>query len=188
MKQTDSFFSVIIRVVYKTSVVLVLLLGSPSAYTQVLTNGDFETGDFSGWVNSGNVFVIDSAVISGSWSLDFNGGDTSPDGEIYQTAAVTIGEHYELTFKYGWLGRNNSQQLNIQVDGANGVGSLIDSKIDVNNAYRSPKTFSEPFTADTSTVTLRISDVLTNTSFGSDMLIDDIGIQPVLVFSDGFEE
>lgn len=174
--------------VYKFAIILLLFFGPQSAYAQVLVNGDFETGDFTGWTYSGNLFVIDVYVISDQWSLDFNGDNLPPNGEISQVVNVNIGEHYELAFKYGYAGNREEQQLDIQVDGAGGIGSLINSSVIITTPYSAPKTFSEIFIADTSTITLRFSDVITNTSFSSDMIIDDITIQSIdVIFNNGFE-
>ena len=147
-----------------------------SILAQGLTNGDFETGDLTGWTNSGTVAVIDSAVISGTRSLNYNGGDSVTDGIISQSIAVAMGAQYELTFSYGYLGLNRSQQLDIQVDGAGGVGSLIDDNVQMTTLYSAPQIYSQTFIADSGNITIRLSDIATNNTIGSDMMLDDVAI------------
>ncbi len=166
----------------KLMALLVLFLGSQMAQAQLLvTNGDFETGDLTGWTNSGTVTVIPSAVINGSSSLNYSGGDSPTDGIISQTVSVTVGVPYQLSFNYGYLGLNKNHQLDIQVDGVGGVGSLINDSVNMTTLYSAPQTYSQSFTPDSASITIRFSDVGTNDTVGSDMILDDISVIELMV-------
>jgi len=68
-----------------------------------VVNGDFETGDFTGWTLSGDfsnsgVFSGAPSAQSGTYGASF--GPVETTGEISQTLATVAGTHYTLDF---WL-------------------------------------------------------------------------------------
>ena len=96
---------------FKTLLVIAaatLLLCAPMAFGQnLLTNGSFETGDFTGWTTGGN--FEDTEVISGAFE-SYSGaqdgnfyailGPVGSDGTLSQSFSDTPGAHYTLSF---WL-------------------------------------------------------------------------------------
>jgi hypothetical protein len=71
-----------------------IMAASGAQATQLLTNGDFETGNFSGWT------VTDLAGSSGSWFIDAPGSTTPVSG--FATAANgTGGSFYAVTDQTG---------------------------------------------------------------------------------------
>lgn len=151
-----------------------------SVLAQGVVNGDFETGDLTGWTNSGNVFVVASPSISGSFSLDYSGGDSPTNGVISQTLAVSTGATYQLTFDYGYLGINKNHQLDIQIDGAGGMGSLINDSVNMTTLFSAPQSYNQTFTADSGAITVRFSDVAANDTISSDMIVDNISVVQIM--------
>lgn len=81
---------------------LLSLAGIPSAHANLVTNGDFETGDISGWIYTGtvglNLYVTSQFAHSGA-----NGAGIGPNGfvaTLSQSVSTAIGEQYVLDF---WL-------------------------------------------------------------------------------------
>lgn len=77
---------------------LMLFFGSGSAYAlNLVTNGGFETGDFTGWVKSGSyMYVNGSNPFSGSFAATL--GTPGALGSLTQTIATLPGYEYELSF------------------------------------------------------------------------------------------
>jgi hypothetical protein len=70
----------------------------------LITNGDFETGDFSGWIFNGSVYdfvqsSFDGYSPEGSYSAYFGCVEGSCGG-INQTIATTPGASYTFSFLY----------------------------------------------------------------------------------------
>jgi hypothetical protein len=82
---------------------------SASANANLVTNGGFETGNFSGWALGGNTGFISlqgSAAHSGNFG--FHAGPVGSDGTLSQTLTTAAGATYELDF---WL-RNDNGPVN----------------------------------------------------------------------------
>jgi hypothetical protein len=99
------------------ALVAVLLVGAPTAFaTNLLTNGSFQNGDFSGWTTGGN--FGDTFVEPGpfSWYPGDQDGDgywaalgpVGADGTLSQTFATTAGAHYTFSFWFASNGDNPS--------------------------------------------------------------------------------
>ena len=77
------------------------LMTAGSARAELVANGGFETGDFTGWTTQGvisNLFQV-STVFShtGSHSVVLAGLEADDD-EFYQTVPTTLGQQYALDF------------------------------------------------------------------------------------------
>jgi hypothetical protein len=80
---------------------LFLLSHQSVSAQQLITNGGFETGDFTGWTQSGNTgFTGVDAISAHSGSFGMDTGPVGSLGFITQTVATTAGQTYNLSF---WL-------------------------------------------------------------------------------------
>jgi len=103
----------------KTLLVIVavtLLLCAPMAFGQnLLTNGGFESGSFSGWTTGGNFEATE--VVSGAF-YEYSGaqegnfyavlGPVGSDGTLSQSFATTAGNQYTFSFYLASVGDNPS--------------------------------------------------------------------------------
>jgi hypothetical protein len=83
------------------TIMVCILFSAQLASANLVTNGGFETGNFSGWTLGGNqgfTGVNPSYAHSGSYGAYL--GAVGSDTVLSQTIATTPGETYELTF---WL-------------------------------------------------------------------------------------
>jgi hypothetical protein len=96
---------------------LVLLVGAPVAFAgpNLLANGSFETGDFTGWTTGGN--FADTEVVSGPFYV-YSGaedgnfyavlGPVGSDGTLSQTFSDTAGARYTFSFWFASVGDSPS--------------------------------------------------------------------------------
>jgi PEP-CTERM motif len=87
------------KILAALSAALILTAGTASA--DLVTNGGFETGDFTGWTNGGNTGftgVNGGDVHSGTFSASF--GPVGSIGTLTQTLATQAGATYDVNF---WL-------------------------------------------------------------------------------------
>jgi PEP-CTERM motif len=96
------------------ALVAVLLVGAPTAFAaNLLTNGSFETGDFTGWntscglceVTSGPFYAYSGAEDGTFYSIM---GDVGSDGTFSQTFSDTAGQHYTFSFWFASVGDSPS--------------------------------------------------------------------------------
>ena len=87
-----------------------------ASFDGYVTNGDFETGDASGWETWQDTVISGDAAHSGSFGAHLL-GDGSWGGLLNQTFTVVPGEQYTLSF---WINVNNSG-VNVQVTDGSGA-------------------------------------------------------------------
>jgi PEP-CTERM motif len=98
------------------ALVAVLLVGAPTAFaTNLVNNGSFETGDFTGWTEGGSFsftqvvsgsFYVYNGAEDGAWYV--TGGPTGSDGTLSQTFSDTAGQHYTFSFWFASVGDSPS--------------------------------------------------------------------------------
>jgi len=94
---------------------LALLVSAPAFGQNLLTNGGFETGDFTGWTTGGN--FADTEVVSGAF-YDYTGaqegnfyavlGPVGTDGTLSQSFTTQAGASYTFSFWLASVGDNPS--------------------------------------------------------------------------------
>jgi PEP-CTERM motif len=101
---------------------LLIGAGVGQAQANLVSNGDFETGNFSDWIQSGNGGFTGvsggGAAHSGSFGASF--GPIGSLGFIEQNLATVAGETYELTY---WLRHDGGTANNFQVEWDGGLVS-----------------------------------------------------------------
>lgn len=78
--------------------------------TPLITNGDFESGDATGWTTNKSTSVAKEAAYSGDYGLHLV-GEGNWNSMAHQTFAVTAGATYELTFRL----KTNAVGANIHI-------------------------------------------------------------------------
>lgn len=107
------------------ALMIVPLLAATGARANLLTNGDFATGNLTSWTASGAVDVLLEAdygpccgahnTTPGAYMLTFGGGNQPSGGTVAQSFATVIGTSYLVSFGYGAIGASQSQSLSAAV-------------------------------------------------------------------------
>jgi lysophospholipase L1-like esterase len=150
--------------------------------TGAFANGSFEA-DEANWTMSGNRLVYTSlapyTAIDGSKLLLFNSGNSTPNAVVSQTFNTVPGTVYTLAYQVGTLGGPaNEQKLQMQI---NGSAPLLPITVETvagdnsSNVIWTPKSYS--FTADSTVTTLTFTDITAST-FGADLLLDQVRVAP----------
>ena len=151
--------------------------------TQRITNGNFSSG-LTGWTVSGNVSVHSG---NGGPSLQFSGGNTTPNGVVEQFIQVQGGKSGTLSFQYGKLGSRYNSAARYEILDANDTSRVLASGLFSDNKGKpwsatggkeaTDKFLSVGFNLpdDITGIILRFRDVTTNTS-ANDMMIDNISM------------
>ncbi len=91
----------------------VFVASAPTTFAQnLLTNGSFETGDFTGWMVNGSESVVTgpfyqySGAENGSYYAVF--GNVGSDGTLSQSFTDVAGQAYTLSFWFASVGDNPS--------------------------------------------------------------------------------
>jgi hypothetical protein len=159
----------------------VALIAAPAAHAGLIQNGGFETGDFTGWTQSGNVavttdpyFGIGNSTLDGRYLVVFNSGDQPANAVLSQTFSTIAGTDYTVSFDYGGT---TGQSINVASTGLGGsaLGSVFATS---NGSFSSSTVFSYTFEADSASSTLTISDRAPST-VSSDGVLDNVSVTAV---------
>jgi hypothetical protein len=181
MRQIFSNFIVIAIFALKT-----VVFGSiPADAQNLITNGDFETSPYvmlgivANWSVAGNARVLEDqeGATSGTHAAVFNPGGDSQGNVLSQTITTVPGRAYIFEFDGGVYGfPSGAPQIHFQVFGnASQVDETIPLPVSNTNAASNVEFqhFFRPFTADSTSTTIRFTDV----GFGNgsaDTIIDTV--------------
>jgi len=160
---------------------LVSLAGVASAQN-LLVNGGFDTGTFSGWTTNGGSATLKKTYGTNSpqYAVVFNVTTSPATAVISQSFTTTVGKSYELSFYYGGyttVGSPRPQTLGVEVTGT----SLIFSNSVTPPSYSNPavfENFTDTFTATSTSTTLTFLDETVDTT-KSDGVLDTVSVTAV---------
>jgi hypothetical protein len=182
----------------KLSLAVFGLLLASNVQANNLVNGNFETGDFTGWTVSGTANVCPGSdsfcgiSFDGVFSANLNAGDHTADALISQTFATTPGVTYDFSFAYGIMDfvGGKSQQLQAEIiSNFGGAHDLLNQTVtspasvppgDAVNADVNYQLFSFQFTADDTSTTLLFTDLPSNDTGSVDGKLDTASIDPTV--------
>jgi hypothetical protein len=165
------------HVMWSLSAAFVLFLGAGRANADIVVNGGFETGDFTGWTVSGvdpfDVFVSTSMPHSGLFAADL--GSVGGIGFLSQTLPTTAGQTYALSYWLANDGFGPVEHFDARINGNVIPGSVLDSPgIDSGFPYRQ---FTFDFTATGPTTVLSFGE-RQDPAF---LHLDDVSVNAVVV-------
>ncbi|MBU6240137.1 MAG: cadherin domain-containing protein, partial [Planctomycetes bacterium] len=147
--------------------------------TNLVSNNSFETNT-TGWTLSGNVARASGISSDGTFALGFNNSNSANTGVATTTIATTVGQTYQVGFDLGaWgsgTGLQKSQLLKAEAIGSTTLATQYSYDFSTTTATFARKYFT--FVADSTTTTLRFSDVSTITT-SVDMYLDQIDVRQV---------
>lgn len=161
---------------------LPIIVAAPDVHAALIQNGGFETGSFSSWTKSGDVFIgsipvygsIGSPALNGNYAAVFNAGDTAPNAVLSQSFATVAGTDYSVSFVYGGT---FGQSITVSAtDNSVLLGSLFAIS---NGSFSSSTVFTFDFRAASAFSTLTIADYTGNNTYSSDGVIDNVSVSPV---------
>jgi len=158
--------------------ILFLTLALQLPAQNLLINGNFATGDFTGWSYSGEVGVTTlEGNGSGGYNALFNSGNAAPNGVISQSFATVPGVQYTLQFQYGTFANTSlpGQTLEVQVNGTSAVLSTNATSPTASDPTTSAQ-FNFNFTANSASATVVFTDAPTNTTLNEDGVLDNVQV------------
>jgi len=98
----------------RKNITLVLFLISVISFGQnLITNGNFQTGNLNSWLGYNNQVVTDEITNS------FVGNVNNGDGSLYQTLSLEASETYIVVFNYRWVSGTGNYFMNVKAKDEN---------------------------------------------------------------------
>jgi len=135
------------RAIWTVLFALGIFAGSAQAQN-LLTNGNFQTGDFTGWTASGNLRLSQGNLLLSSTA--------GPTGTLSQSFEATVGQAYQLSFAYGGTGVNYEYDEMMRATVAD-----LNGNMPVHSVYYSSWRSSEAATSTYNAIFVATSPVMT---------------------------
>lgn len=188
-----------VRLSFSLTCVVIASAASPCS-ASLISNGSFETGDFTGWAVTGSGGIVEDGTMletaffggasDGNYSVQMNRLNEDPDFTMEQTVATQSGVRYSLTFDFGrydpFDGPNSwESEILVEVIG-NGTlfsDSAVDTRQDLGGTFDPLQqseflTFATSFVANSASTTLRFTDQSTGT-VNADTLVDNFKLKAI---------
>lgn len=179
------------RLVFSFSILFASAGLSSVSAVELINNGGFETGNYSGWtinftpVNNAALIVTNATfgeprVHSGTYAVNFNANSVPATAVLEQTFATLLGATYQVSFWFGAVSlasNPNVPSINSEIFGANGLTVLASHNYSVVGNHPAIPYVNEQFTfvANGTQATLRLSDTTTQ-SGALDGVLDDVSV------------
>jgi hypothetical protein len=184
-----------IRLFISLGAAVLVMASAMGAQATSLVNGDFETGDFTGWVVSGNANVVSDAgfrtngggvgsFLTGTYAANFGGGDRAATGILMQDFNTLPSLEYELAFDYGRFqpGSGGPQSIRVELINLTDDQPLLDQVVTDSSGQADLGLLFDNylfrFTATGLTTRLSFSDVSAGTA-STDGTLDNVVVAAV---------
>ncbi len=136
-----------------------------------VANGDFATGDATGWSLSGS-----GTLLVYSNALGFNARDSVVGGLAAQTVTTEVGQAYTLSVDVSEFGSNAGDHT-LVIEIADAQGAIVATRTDV-VLNASSLTLTLPFVSTTAAMTLRFLNPSSTATVVTDLIIDNVAVTP----------
>jgi hypothetical protein len=96
-----------------------MVVAASQAQANLIDNGGFETGDFTGWTTGANSFpqyIVTSPVHSGTYAAQIAGYQSDPDTLSQTITDTTLGQTYDLSFfRYQYVNADDPYPISLSV-------------------------------------------------------------------------
>ncbi len=174
-------------------IVALLAITSTAAKANVIQNGNFETGSFASWQSNGHVatasvpyFGAGGVAQDGHYVAVFNAGETTPNGQLWQSFVTQARTAYTVSFNYGETTAGDGSLQSITASALNGAtlgGALLNNTAATapNNASGLLSNFQFNFFANSTQTTLLFADTTNNHTVSLDGVLDNVSVTTSVV-------
>jgi Carbohydrate binding domain/PEP-CTERM motif len=180
------------RTLLLTSAVLSIFSLVQPARADLLVNGGFDTGNYTGWTTNftapnNAALIIDSSVGSpsrvhdGIYAVDLNYGGATPSGVLSQTFDTAAGATYQASFWFGAVAlAGYTPSITADIFGNNGLTLLATNSYSIAGNNGTQYQFKQfTFVANGLHSTIRFTDASSVNSDPADGLLDTVSVTQI---------